>query len=122
MGELAPFITAFTTAISILAGLWILRRTKRVDTLHFVFSVGVMCYTFYHYYVCGILGVVDPVHSAVTGLFISSVAIVNAYCSTCNSIDNVVNIGVCRRTIPSKKVEDDRRQVNSHTLFKSLQK
>jgi len=121
MGELAPFITAFTTAISVLAGLWIYRRTKRFDTLHFVFAVGVMLYTFYHYYVCGVLGILDPVHSAVTGLFISSVAITNAYCSTCNTIDNVINIGVCRRKIPKADIDPDRRKVESHTIFKSVE-
>jgi len=123
MGELAPFITAFTTAVSVLAGLWIYRRTNRFDTLHFVFAVGVMLYTFYHYYVCGVLGILDPVHSAITGLFISSVAITNAYCSTCNTIDNVINIGVCRRKdLPGRRDDNpDRRKVESHTIFKSVE-
>ena len=121
MEWLAPYMTAFTGAISILSALWIIRRTKRVDTLHFVFSIGVMIYTFYHFYACSILGIVDPLHGLITGLFISSVAVVNAYCSTCNTVEDV-NIGVCRRKNEAIVIEEDRRKVNSHTIFKSSEK
>ena len=120
----AHVMTALTTALSVLSVLWIYRRTGRINTIHSIFGGGVVLYTMYHFYTCSILGIVDPVHSIISGLFISSVAIVNAYCSTCNAVDSVVNIGVCRRKAnnngrPSKV---DRRHADSHTIFKSIVK
>jgi formate hydrogenlyase subunit 4 len=124
MLELVPFATALTTAIAILSAIWIYRKTNRFDSVHFIFAIGVIVYTLFHFYACGILGIVDPLHGLVTGVFISSVAWVNAYCSSCNTGDNVVNIGVCRRKHPlsALKISKDRRQTNSHTIFKSIAK
>lgn len=120
---IVPIVTAMTTAISILSAMWIYRQTKRIDSVHMVFSVGVIIYTFYHFYACGVLGVIDPVHGTITGLFIASVAWVNAYCSTCNTTPDNINIGVCRRkeTIVRKlNVDSDRRKIKSHTIFKNI--
>lgn len=126
METLAPFVTAITTAIALLSAVWILRRTKRVDSVHFIFSIGIIVFTMYHFYACGVLGIINPMHGIITGLFISSVAWVNAYCSTCNNLDSVVNIGIDRRKEPPitrrRVSSDDRRKINSHTIFKSIAK
>jgi len=120
MDTLAPLITAMTTAIAILSVIWIYRRTKRIDSVHCIFGSGIVLYTLYHFYACGILEVVDPIHGIITGLFISSVAWVNAYCSTCSTIDNVVNIGINRRKELQKIGDEDRRTIDSHTIFSNI--
>ena len=125
METIAPIITALTTAISILAVLWIYRQTKRVDSVHFVTGIGVVLYTLYHFYACGILGTVNPIHGTITGIFISSMAWINAYCSTCNPNSSFINIGVCRRHKPDLKLfktDEDRRKIESHTVFKGIAK
>ena len=120
MELIAPFITALTMAISVMSLVWIYRKTSRIDSVHSVFAVGVIIYAGYHFIACG-LGVINPMYGAVSGLFISSVAWVNAYCSTCNAGTNIVNIGVCRRkTVDGRRNNQiDRRKYNSQKLIQS---
>lgn len=116
MYELEPFITAFTTAVAVLAGFWVYRKTGRLDTIHFVFGIGVICYTCYHYYAVS-LGFSDPVHTVVSGLFNGSVAITNAYCSTCRDYVGKIKIGVDRRTKESNGINYGRRKTTSQAVI-----
>ena len=116
MEILAHIITAMTTTIAILSALWIYRRTRRLDTIHSLFSIGVIIYTIYHFYACGI-AIVVPLHEVITGLFISSVAWVNAYCSTCNVTGPTVIMGINRRIKKSFWSAYDRRKAPSHSVL-----
>ena len=116
MDMLAPFITAMTTTIAILSALWIYRRTQRLDTVHLVLSVGIIIYTVYHFYACGV-SIVLPTHEIITGFFLSSVAWVNAYCSTCNTTGTTVIMGINRRVKKSFWSAYDRRKSPSHSVL-----
>jgi hypothetical protein len=112
----APAITALSTTLAIMSVLWIYRRTGRADSVHFVFSVGVVIYALFHFYACGVLGIVNPLHGVISGLFVASVAIVNSYCSTCNTSANSINIGMDRRH-QNKPVAAERRENSEIHIF-----
>ena len=123
MESIAPFITAMTMAIAVLAAFWIYRKTDRINSVHCIFAGGIIVYTIYHFLACG-MGMIDPFHGAITGIFIASTALINAYCSTCVGSPSI-KIGVDRRkvnNIPDRSFIDERRQIDSHPIFKEVKK
>jgi len=117
METFAPYITAITAAVVIMALLWIGKQTKRIDSVHFLFGSGIMLYVIYHFYAVSTGDIFTPTYIIISNLFIASVALANAYYSTCVSVKNIVTIRSCRRKVNTHKLVGERRAKHSHTLF-----